>query len=103
MGRRALVGGTAREAKAMIRSRNRLLLLGAVGYWAWDNAVLWATFHAFGVPRRHVILMGYLIGQLGGLLPLPGGLGGSMPGCSARSWRTATPVATTAAPVWRTA
>jgi uncharacterized protein (TIRG00374 family) len=39
--------------------------------------VLWATFHAFGttVPLT-VILMGYLIGQLGGLLPIPGGVGG---------------------------
>jgi len=39
--------------------------------------VLWATFHAFGVsPPLTVILMGYLIGQLGGLLPIPGGIGG---------------------------
>jgi uncharacterized protein (TIRG00374 family) len=53
------------------------VLVGAIGYWAWDNAVLWATFHAVGAsPPLTVILMGYLIGQLGGLLPLPGGLGG---------------------------
>jgi uncharacterized membrane protein YbhN (UPF0104 family) len=39
--------------------------------------VLWVTFHAVGadVPLS-VVLMGYLIGQLGGLLPLPGGVGG---------------------------
>jgi uncharacterized protein (TIRG00374 family) len=39
--------------------------------------VLWATFHAVGatVPLT-VVLMGYLIGQLGGLLPIPGGVGG---------------------------
>ena len=51
--------------------------MGAVGYWAFDNAVLWATFRAFGadVPLT-VIAMGYLIGQLGGALPLPGGIGG---------------------------
>ena len=60
-----------------MRSRNFLVIIGAVGYWAWDNAVLWAAFHAFGhSPPLTVILMGYLIGQLGGLLPLPGGLGG---------------------------
>ncbi|HEX6389363.1 MAG TPA: flippase-like domain-containing protein, partial [Solirubrobacteraceae bacterium] len=53
------------------------LIAGAIGYWAFDNAVLWATFQAFGadVPLT-VVLMGYLIGQLGGLLPLPGGVGG---------------------------
>jgi uncharacterized membrane protein YbhN (UPF0104 family) len=74
--RRALVGGT-HEAVQIVRSRNLLVIAGSVGYWAWDNAVLWATFHAFGYsPPIVVILMGYLIGQLGGLLPLPGGLGG---------------------------
>jgi uncharacterized membrane protein YbhN (UPF0104 family) len=74
--RKALVGGTA-EAVQLVRSRNLLVIAGAVGYWAFDNAVLWATFHAFGasVPLT-VVLMGYLIGQLGGLLPIPGGVGG---------------------------
>ena len=39
--------------------------------------MLWATFKAVGadVPLT-VIAMGYLIGQLGGVLPLPGGVGG---------------------------
>ena len=74
--RKALVGGT-HEAVELVRSRNLLVIAGSLGYWAWDNAVLWATFHAFGhSPSISVILMGYLIGQLGGLLPLPGGLGG---------------------------
>jgi uncharacterized membrane protein YbhN (UPF0104 family) len=74
--RKALVGGTA-EAVQIVRSRNLLVIAGALGYWAFDNAVLWATFEAFGFsPTITVILMGYLIGQLGGLLPLPGGLGG---------------------------
>ena len=74
--RKALVGGT-REAVEIVRSRNLLVIVGALGYWAWDNAVLWAAFHAFDYsPPITVILMGYLIGQLGGLLPLPGGLGG---------------------------
>jgi uncharacterized membrane protein YbhN (UPF0104 family) len=74
--RKALVGGT-REAVQLVRSRNVLVIVGALGYWAWDNAVLWATFQAFDFsPPITVILMGYLIGQLGGLLPIPGGLGG---------------------------
>jgi glycosyltransferase 2 family protein len=39
--------------------------------------VLWATLRAFGSsPALTLVLMGYLIGQLGGLLPVPGGLGG---------------------------
>jgi uncharacterized membrane protein YbhN (UPF0104 family) len=75
--RRALVDGTA-EAIVLARQRDPLVLIGAFGYWVWDNAVLWATYHAVGTtPPLTIILMGYLIGQLGGLLPIPGGVGGS--------------------------
>ncbi len=74
--RRALTDGSA-EAIKILRSGNTRVLAGSFGYWAFDNAVLWATFHAFGLsPPITVILMGYLIGQLGGLLPIPGGVGG---------------------------
>jgi uncharacterized membrane protein YbhN (UPF0104 family) len=74
--RRAMIDGTA-EALQILRSGNRRVLAGSFGYWAFDNAVLWATFHAFGLsPPLTVILMGYLIGQMGGLLPIPGGIGG---------------------------
>src|SRR5919106_2675830 len=45
--RKALVGGAA-EAVQLVRSRNLLVIAGSVGYWAFDNAVLWATFQAFG-------------------------------------------------------
>jgi uncharacterized protein (TIRG00374 family) len=74
--RRAVIKGTA-EAVEILRSRDLPVVAGAIGYWAFDNAVLWATFHAVGadVPIS-VVMMGYLIGQLGGLLPLPGGVGG---------------------------
>jgi uncharacterized membrane protein YbhN (UPF0104 family) len=74
--RRAVIDGTG-EALKILRSGNRRVLAGSVGYWAFDNAVLWATFHAFGISAPlTVVLMGYLIGQLGGLLPIPGGIGG---------------------------
>jgi len=74
--RQTLIGGIA-EAVRILRVRDRQVLVGALGYWAFDNAVLWATFHALGAaPQISIVLMGYLIGQLGGLLPLPGGLGG---------------------------
>src|SRR5204863_1902945 len=73
--RQAVADGTG-EAIGILRSGNLLVFAGAIGYWAWDNAVLWATFHAFGsTPPLSVILMGYLIGQMGGLLPIPGGIG----------------------------
>jgi uncharacterized membrane protein YbhN (UPF0104 family) len=74
--RRSLIGGTA-EAVELVRSRNLWLLAGAIGYWAFDNAALWAAYKAVGTPPAlSIVLMGYLIGQLGGLLPLPGGVGG---------------------------
>ena len=97
--RRALIGGTT-EAVRIVRSRNLLVIGGSIGYWAWDNAVLWAAFHAFGhSPPLTVILMGYLIGQLGGLLPLPGGLGGIDGGLIGALIVYGTPAAVTAAAV----
>jgi uncharacterized membrane protein YbhN (UPF0104 family) len=74
---RNALGGGVREAGSILRMRRPGVILGALGYWLFDNAVLWATFHAIGVSvPLSVILMGYLIGQLGGALPLPGGIGG---------------------------
>jgi uncharacterized protein (TIRG00374 family) len=61
----------------VLQRRDWRVLAGAVGYWAFDNAVIWACFKAFGEsPAITLVLMGYLIGQLGGLLPIPGGIGG---------------------------
>jgi uncharacterized protein (TIRG00374 family) len=97
--RRALIGGTA-EAVQILRSRDVQVLAGSFGYWAFDNAMLWATFHAFGAsPALSIVLMGYLIGQLGGLLPLPGGLGGIDGGLLGTLVVYGAPVAETAAAV----
>ncbi|MDP8967189.1 MAG: flippase-like domain-containing protein [Actinomycetota bacterium] len=65
-----------REAIVHLRQRDPALL-GAVGYWGFNIAVLWACFHAFGDPPPvAVVIMGYFVGFLGNLLPLPGGIGG---------------------------
>ena len=97
--RRALVEG-GREALAVARRPAPALLAGALGYWAFDNAVLWATYHAVGdVPPVTVILMGYLIGQLGGALPLPGGIGGIDLGLVATLVAYGAPAGATAAAV----
>jgi uncharacterized protein (TIRG00374 family) len=72
----AIADGTA-EAGRLLRAGDPLLLGGALGYWVFDNLVLLAAFAAFGAsPPLIIVLMAYLIGQLGGALPLPGGLGG---------------------------
>jgi uncharacterized membrane protein YbhN (UPF0104 family) len=98
--RRAVVRGTT-EARLILRSADRRVLAGSFGYWFFDNAVLWATFHAFGMsPPLTVILMGYLIGQLGGLLPVPGGIGGIDLGLIGVLIAYGTPAAGTAAAVF---
>jgi len=97
--RRAVIDGTA-EALQIVRTRDVFVVVGAIGYWAWDNAVLWATFHAVGVaPPVSIVLMGYLIGQLGGLLPIPGGVGGIDGGLIGTLVVFGAPAATTAAAV----
>ena len=70
------LGSGIRTAFDLIRGR-RVGLLGAVAYWGFDIAVLGLCFHAFGtsVPVA-VVVMGYFLGTLGSLLPLPGGIGG---------------------------
>jgi glycosyltransferase 2 family protein len=72
----AIADGT-REAGRLLRTGDPRLIGGAIGYWLFDNLVLLAAFHAFGAsPPVIIVLMAYLIGQLGGALPIPGGLGG---------------------------
>ena len=72
----ATLGAGIRTALDLVRGR-RLGLLGAVAYWAFVIAVLGVSFRAFGsgVPVA-VLVMGYFLGTLGSLLPLPGGIGG---------------------------
>jgi putative heme transporter len=72
----ATLGAGVRTALGLVRER-RLGLLGALAYWGFDIAVLGVSFHAFGtVVPVAVLVMGYFLGTLGSLLPLPGGIGG---------------------------
>jgi uncharacterized protein (TIRG00374 family) len=72
----ATVGTGVRTALSLVRER-RIGLLGAVAYWGFDIAVLGLSFRAFNqVVPVAVLVMGYFLGTLGSLLPLPGGIGG---------------------------
>lgn len=72
----ALAGGVE-ESLDLLREHDPWLIVGLLGYLACDVMILWAGFHAFGtVPPLAIIWMGYLIGALGGLIPIPGGIGG---------------------------
>jgi uncharacterized protein (TIRG00374 family) len=89
-----------REAGRIVLRRDWRVIAGSLGYWAFDNAVLWACFRAFGQsPAVTLVLMGYLLGQLGGLLPIPGGLGGIDGGLIGALVVYGLPVAATAAAV----
>jgi uncharacterized protein (TIRG00374 family) len=65
-----------REALAHMRERDPALL-GAILFWAAQIGVLWASFEAFGdAPPLAILVLGFFVGMLGNLLPLPGGVGG---------------------------
>src|SRR4051812_46573139 len=72
------VGHGVDEALALLRTRDPSIFIGAAGYLLFDVAMLGVCFKAFGndVPPVGVLLVAYLIGQLGSLLPIPGGIGG---------------------------
>jgi uncharacterized protein (TIRG00374 family) len=71
------VGDGVKEAVALLREGNLVLILGMVAYLAFDVMILWATFRALGpAPPLAILWIAYLIGELGGLIPVPGGIGG---------------------------
>jgi uncharacterized protein (TIRG00374 family) len=72
----ALTGGLE-DVGMLLRQRPPYALCGAIGYMAFDVLALAASFEAFGVgPSAGAFVFAYVIGQLGGLVPLPGGIGG---------------------------
>jgi uncharacterized membrane protein YbhN (UPF0104 family) len=71
------LGQGVRDGLSLLRQRTAPVLIGSIGFMAFDVAVLGVAFRAFGYsPAIGVLVLGYLIGQLGGNVPLPGGIGG---------------------------
>jgi uncharacterized membrane protein YbhN (UPF0104 family) len=71
------LGQGVRDGVLLLRQRSPGALIGSFGTMAFDLAVLGVCFRGFGSsPALGVLVLGYLIGQLGGNLPLPGGIGG---------------------------
>jgi uncharacterized membrane protein YbhN (UPF0104 family) len=76
----ALLGTSVRDALRFLRSGDARLL-GAPVWWAFDAAVLWATFNALGEPPALAVLaFAYFAGQVGNTIPLPGAVSGGMVG-----------------------
>jgi uncharacterized protein (TIRG00374 family) len=73
----ATVAGGVEDAADLLRTRQPYVVLGSIGYMALDIAALAAAFKAFGAaPAFATFVFAYVIGQLGGLIPVPGGIGG---------------------------
>jgi uncharacterized membrane protein YbhN (UPF0104 family) len=65
------------DAAGLLKARQPYALFGAIGYMALDVVALAAAFAAFGTTLPFAaFVFAYVIGQLGGLIPLPGGIGG---------------------------
>jgi putative heme transporter len=75
-----LFGDAVGEAWQLILKHDGRLL-GAVAYWAFDAAVLWAMLHAFGAePAIPVVALAYFVGQVANTVPVPGSVSGGMTG-----------------------
>ena len=71
------LGQGIRDAVLLLRQRSIGVLVGSIGLTAFDIAVLGVSSRALGhTPPLGVLVLGYLIGQLGGNIPIPGGIGG---------------------------
>ncbi len=89
-----------RDAVRLARAGHPLILLGAVGFMVFDLLALGAAFTAIGaMPSLGVLALAYVVGQLGGLIPLPGGVGGADGGLIAALVLYGTPLGAAAAAV----
>jgi uncharacterized membrane protein YbhN (UPF0104 family) len=97
---RGALNGGVRDAIELGRSRNPQIVGGSIGYMVFDVAALAAAFAAIGnVPPIAALLLAYVVGQLGGLIPIPGGVGGAEGGLIAALVVYGTPLAGAAAAV----
>jgi uncharacterized membrane protein YbhN (UPF0104 family) len=66
----------------LLRSGDRLVIWGAIGYFAFDVAALAAAFHAVGPAGLPIglLVLAYTLGHGGALIPLPGSAEGGLIG-----------------------
>ena len=75
-----LIGDAVHDACQLLRSGDPRLA-GAVAYWVFDAAVVWAMLHAFGsAPVIAVVALAYFVGQVANTLPIPGSVSAGMSG-----------------------
>ena len=72
-----LLGDGIHDTGVLLGSGQWQAIVGAIGYLGFDIGALIAGFAAFGGGLALApLVFGYVIGQLGGLIPIPGGIGG---------------------------
>jgi uncharacterized membrane protein YbhN (UPF0104 family) len=75
-----LLGDATADAIALLRTADPRLL-GAIAWWLFDAAVLFAMLSAFGAtPAIPVVVLAYFVGQVGNALPIPGAVSGGILG-----------------------
>ncbi len=75
-----VLGDATADAIGLLRARDPRLL-GALAWWTFDAAVLWAMLSAFGAANAiAVVALAYFVGQVGNALPIPGAVSGGMVG-----------------------
>jgi uncharacterized membrane protein YbhN (UPF0104 family) len=72
------VGATAE----LLRSGDRLVIAGAIGYFVFDVAALAAAFHAVGSAGLPIglLVLAYTLGHGGAMIPIPGSAEGGLIG-----------------------
>lgn len=75
----AMIAEGTRAALKLVAhpSRAGLAVIGAVGFWAANIGILWASFKAFGIAiPLGVVVMGFFLGMVANLVPfVPAGVG----------------------------
>jgi len=72
----AIATGVREAEQTTFTRRPSWRVLGAVGYLAFDVAVLWLILRALGsTPSVAALTLGYSIGYIANSLPIPGGIG----------------------------
>jgi uncharacterized membrane protein YbhN (UPF0104 family) len=66
----------------LLRSGDRLVIAGAIGYFAFDVAALAAAFHAVGSAGLPIglLVLAYTLGHGGAIVPIPGSAEGGLIG-----------------------
>ena len=78
------------QALALLHAASFGVVVGSFSYMAFDLAALGCAFAATShLPAIATLLLGYLVGQLGNLIPMPGGVGGTEAGLVGMSPSTA--------------